>query len=324
MKKPLVFFFWVMSASAKEVTLAWDELNFATQYELEITSADKVILSEKINGLKWEGTLEEGTYQYKVRAFSKTKRIGTWSATQSFEILAPAPEAPEVIAKEEGAIPSQNGNSHSQLKASLLGAQYNYTSRIQDTGSGRINDGKMMGAAINGDWFLASQFAVAAEVDYRSLQVEKTSTSTIRAYLGAKYSLFQKSSKFFLIPSLGIEHIDFPEFSKASNNSPFEKRGYGSIRSAVGADLGYYFSSHWSLGLDAHYAHSLFDKDKVSSGLRLAPYLQYFITKSWVTGAGVQIESDDLSYVRSGNQKKGEISMESHSVLLFTRILIGN
>jgi hypothetical protein len=68
--------------------MEWEEIEGATQYEIEVLSEQGQILIQKITPkASWSGQIRPGRYQYRLRAFDKRKVPGPWSELEPFTVF---------------------------------------------------------------------------------------------------------------------------------------------------------------------------------------------------------------------------------------------
>ena len=81
------------SAGAKSVTLTWDIVEGATQYELELSRGDTVLEHQIVDGSmrQWVGTVPAGIYRYRVRGFGREHSQGEWSQRAWVVVKPPSP-----------------------------------------------------------------------------------------------------------------------------------------------------------------------------------------------------------------------------------------
>ncbi|OFZ22154.1 MAG: hypothetical protein A2X94_08865 [Bdellovibrionales bacterium GWB1_55_8] len=79
-------------ALAKDVSIEWQEIPGASEYEFEIQATRASKAKEyRLDSPKWNGDLPYGVYSYRIRALDRRKRAGIWSDPQPVAVMPPAP-----------------------------------------------------------------------------------------------------------------------------------------------------------------------------------------------------------------------------------------
>lgn len=89
----LLFLCTWKSAFAKEVTIKWEPLEHAVQYEILIQQKGNEALRQRLHSAKteWKAELPNGFYVYQLRAIDRTDRPGNWTEIHPLAVLPPAP-----------------------------------------------------------------------------------------------------------------------------------------------------------------------------------------------------------------------------------------
>jgi hypothetical protein len=79
-------------AAGKTVHLEWQPIEAAVGYEIVIANDEKPIVQKRLTLTRWEGELENGYYQYRIRAIDWVGRAGPWSPPLSLVVMPSSPQ----------------------------------------------------------------------------------------------------------------------------------------------------------------------------------------------------------------------------------------
>ena len=317
------------------------------------------INSENIVTFEWEPVEGVSLYSFVLDGqrveTNQTKIVKKVNNLQSFEwSVSPVVEdsLPHqvVTQKTKFVDSSRNWNSHSQIKASILGGQYEYKDDFGNAGNGKIPSGTFYGVGAEASLWIHKYLGFSAGGKYRSLKVLGKNVALTDYDLNAKSSLLGALTKnIYIIPHIGYAQRQLSELT--DKNSQFQTSGTsnsagsgnldsGSLATATlsangasfGLELGFVVSEKWNFGLEYDYLKIFAingiprgGKANTSSSLsyRFGATTEYQLSHRWTTGAGVFYEFTRFEYLSASSQKS-YIQSPATFLMLYSRFLIGN